>query len=156
MLFRSAPFGQRIFGKAVTDRLTDSFIESTYESTQKGLIAQYGQEWWDKFAENAIKGVAPEEAEQALKRAAVTFSVDTMGMSRIPGQGGMTEAEFYRAGGGKVEMKDVRREQMQIAFGAKEGLGTTEGDLAQWQAASRKMQEKLDNFFQATSRGNWR
>lgn len=152
----SIPFGERVFGKAVTDTLTDSFIESTYESTQKGLIAQYGQEWWDKFAENAIKDVAPEEAEQALKRAAVTFSVDTMGMSRIPGQGGMTEAEFYRAGGGKVEMKDVRREQMQIAFGAKEGLGTTEGDLAQWQAASRKMQEKLDNFFQDTSRGNWR
>lgn len=152
----SIPFGERVFGRAVTDALTDSFIESTYESTQKGLVAQYGQEWWDKFAENAIKGVAPEEAEQALKRAAVTFSVDTMGMSRIPGQGGMTEAEFYRAGGGKVEMKDVRREQMQIAFGAKEGLGTTEGDLAQWQAASRKMQEKIDNFFRDTSRGNWR
>ena len=152
----SIPFGQRVFGKAVTDTLTDSFIESTYESTQKGLVAQYGQEWWDAFSENAVKGVAPEEAEQALKRATVTFSVDTMGMSRIPGQGGMTEAEFYRAGGGKVEMKDVRREQMQIAFGAKEGLGTTEGDLAQWRAASRKMQEKLDNFFQDTSRGNWR
>ena len=152
----SIPFGRRVFGKAVTDTLTDDFVEATYESVQKGLVAQYGQEWWDNFAENAIKNATPEEAEQALKRAAVTFSVDTMGMSRIPGQGGMTEAEFYRAGGGKVEMKDVRREQMQLAFGAKEGLGTSEGDLAQWQAVSRKMQEKLDNFFQDTSRGNWR
>lgn len=152
----SIPFGQRVFGKAVSDTLADDFIEATYESTQKGLIDQYGQEWWDAFAKNATKDVASEEAEQALKRAAVTFSVDTMGMSRIPGQGGMTEAEFYRAGGGKTTMKDVRREQMSIAFGAKEGLGTTEGDLAQWQAASRKMQEKIDNFFQDTSRGNWR
>ena len=152
----SIPFGQRIFGKAVTDTLTDDFIEATYESTQKGLINQYGQEWWDAFAANATKDVAPEQAEQALKRAAVSFSVDTMGMSRVPGMGGMTEAEFYRAGGGKTTMKDVRREQMNIALGAKEGLVTTEGDLAQWQAASRKMQEKLDNFFQDTSRGNWR
>ena len=152
----SIPFGQKIFGKAVTDTFTDEFIEATYESTQKGLIEQYGQEWWDAFAENATKNVAPEQAEAALKRAAVEFSADTLGASAVPGMGGVTEAQFYRSGGGTATKSDLHKEQMQIALGAKEGLGASEGDLAQWQKAAGKMQEKIDDLFEMTSRGNWR
>lgn len=152
----SIPFGQKIFGKAVTDTFTDEFIEATYESTQKGLVAQYGQEWWDSFAANVTKDVAPEQAEQAIKRAAVEFSADTLGASAVPGMGGVTEAQFYRSGGGTATKKELHKEQMAKAFGAKEGLGTSEGDLAQWQKAAGKMQEKIDDFFENTSRGNWR
>lgn len=152
----SIPFGQKIFGKAVTDTFTDEFIEATYETTQKGLISQYGQEWWDAFAENATKNVAPEEAEAVLKRAAVEFSADTLGASAVPGMGGVTEAQFYRSGGGKATKSELHKEQMAKAFGAKEGLGITEGDLSQWQKAAGKMQEKIDDFFENTSRGNWR
>ena len=152
----SIPFGQKIFGKAVTDTFTDNFIEATYESTKAGLIKQYGQEWWDAFAANATKNVAAEEAEAALKRAAVEFSADTLGASAVPGMGGVTEAQFYRSGGGTATKGDLHKEQMEIALGARGGLGTSEGDLAQWQKASKKMQEKIDNFFENTSRGNWR
>lgn len=152
----SIPFGERIFGKAVTDTFTKEFIDATYESTQKSLVAQYGQEWWESFSANAVKNIAPEEAEAALRRATVTFAADTTGAARLPGQGGITEAEFYRAGGEKVTASEARREEMAIAFGAREGLGTTGGDMVEWQKASRKMQQKVDSFFRDTSRGNWR
>jgi hypothetical protein len=167
----SIPFGQRVFGKAVTDTFTDEFIEATYETTQKGLVEQYGQEWWDAFAANVTKDVAPEQAEAALKRATVEFSAGTLGADSIPGLGGMTEAQYYRVGGSKGGIKDetfkrssggedvtareMYREQMNLAKG-KEGLGVSDGDLKQWQKASSKMQEKIDNLFEDTSRGNWR
>lgn len=152
----SIPFGRRVFGRAVTDTFTDEFIDATYETTKKGLIEQYGQEWWDNFAANATKNVAPEEAERVLKRAAVEFAADTLGASAVPGMGGVTEAQFYRSGGGKATKSELHQEERALAFGAQEGLGTTKGDLIQWQKASRKMQEKIDDFFENTSRGNWR
>lgn len=155
----SIPFGQKVFGKAVTDTLTDDFVEATFESTQKGLIDQYGQEWWDAFAAQATKDASPEFAEQILKRKTVEFAADSLGMSAVPGMGGITEAQFYRSGGYEATtMKEVRREQMDIAMAGKgrEGLGMTDAEANAFKQMQGKMQEKIDDFFENTSRGQWR
>lgn len=153
----SVPFGRMVFGSSVTDTITNNLIDATYESTRRGLIAENGQEWWDNFAAYVTRNATEENAEQVLRRATVEFSAGSLGADSIPGMGGITEAQLYRAGSGEpTTLKEVRRERMDIALGKQSGLGMDSSELGVFRQAQSKMQQKIDDFFEYSSRGAWR
>lgn len=150
---RLTKFGQRVLGNSMTARITDKVIDATFDTTKEGLIAQFGKEWWDDFAVAATKGLSGDAAEQALRRAAVEFSADTIGASSLPNMGAMTEAQFYRASTGTMTTaKEVRKEQLNFIY----GNGMTKEEIGAFKSASEKMWEGFDNFIEKTSRGDFR
>lgn len=153
----SIPFGQKIFGKYATTQITNEVIDSTFEATEAGLRATYGSEWLDALKSSVQKGLTGDAAESAYKRAVVEFSVGRSGFEALPGLGGVTEAQLYRAteGGsslGETTMKEVRREEYEAAL----SRGMTKEQQKQFIRQYSKMRQGFDNFFENTSRGNWR
>ena len=114
------PFGTKIFGKLATQNITDEVVESVFESAREGMIKEFGQEWFDAFTKEATAGLTGEEAEVALKRAVAQYTVGDMGYSRVPGMGGTTRAEFFRAGSKGMEEQTVfglSKERAEVIFG---------------------------------------
>lgn len=148
----AVPFGTRIFGEKVTTSLTKQFIESTFDASEKGLVAEFGEEFLENIREVATKGLAGEAAEKAYRRAVVEYAAGKSGLEALPGLGAMTEAEFYRSTErgleSEVKMSELRRKSIEEAYG--------KADEKAFGGAMSKMREKFDNFVQDTSRGGWR
>ena len=105
------PFGKKVFGKFATDKITDEVVESVYESAKQGIIDEFGQEWFDNFAKEAVGDLTGEEAEIAVKRATAQFAVGDLGYNQLPGLGASTRAEFFR-GTAKGEVEEVAPSQI--------------------------------------------
>ena len=153
----SIPFGQKFFGKYATTQITQEVIDSTFETTEAGLKAAYGADWLDGLKTSATKGMTGEAANAAYKRAVVEFAVGESGYEALPGLGGITEAQFYRAteSGNALSsttLKEVRKEEYEIAL----NKGLSKEEQKQFARQYSRMRQGFDNFFENTSRGNWR
>lgn len=153
----SIPFGQKFFGKYATTQITQEVIDSTFETTEAGLKAAYGADWLDGLKTSATKGMTGEAANAAYKRAVVEFAVGESGYEALPGLGGITEAQFYRAteSGNALNsttLKEVRKEEYEIAL----NKGLSKEEQKQFARQYSRMRQGFDNFFENTSRGNWR
>lgn len=153
----SIPLGQKFFGKYATTQITQNVIDSTFDATEAGLKAAYGADWLDGLKASATKGMTGEAANAAYKRAVVEFAVGESGYEALPGLGGVTEAQFYRASEGgsdlsKTTLKEVRKEEYEVAL----NQGMTKEQQKQFARQYSKMRRGFDNFFENTSRGNWR
>lgn len=150
------PFGQKLFGKRVTETLTDEMVNITFAASERGLAREIGQEGLDALKEAATKGVAPEAAEWAYKRAVVEYAADTTGFGKLPGLGGMTEAKFYSEaiGGGKTQ-NELRKEAIEGNIKEMGGEASTKSQGAFMKNTST-LREKFADFFSSSSRGQWR
>lgn len=147
------PFGERLFGKYVSNTISDEVVESVFKSTEDGIKAMYGQEWLDDFKMNVTKGVTGDEAEALYKRALVEYDVDTTGFATLPFMGGKTEVQAYRASDGKtMGMSQVRREEFDRLL----GKGMSEAERDSWVETSSKMRKAFDDLVEDTSKGSWR
>lgn len=147
------PFGERLFGKYVSNTISDEVVESVFKSTEDGIKAMYGQEWLDDFKMNITKGVTGDEAEAIYRRALVEYDVDTTGFATLPFMGGKTEVQAYRASDGKtMGMSQVRREEFDRLL----GRGMSEAERDSWVETSSKMRKAFDDLVEDTSKGSWR
>jgi len=149
-------FSEKIFGKFATEKLTDEFVEVTFEASKRGLIERYGQEWFDAMAKKAAGDLTGKEAEAAIKRATAQFATGEVGYKTLPGLGGSTVREFYRAGANnEVEAATtfgISKERAQVVFGG-EGIDEA-GDYKSFQ---KIFQEKLLDPIDANlSKGSFR
>lgn len=149
----SIPFGQRLFGKYVTTEISSDIVESSFAASEAGLKEMFGEEWLKGLQKGATEGLSGEAAEQAYKRAVVEYAAGKAGYEALPGLGGVTEAQFYRGDAGEATtLKEVRKEEYELAL----ERGMTEAQKKEFARQSSKMRTALDNFFEDTSRGNWR
>lgn len=151
------PFGQKFFGKYATAQITEEVIGSTFDATEAGLKATYGAEWLDGLKTAATKGLTGEAADVAYKRAVVEFAVGQSGFEALPGLGGVTEAQFYRAtessnAMSETTLKEVRKEEYETAL----ARGMSKEDQKQFVRQYSRMRQGFDNFFENASRGSWR
>lgn len=145
------PFGQKLFGKHITERVSEEVVNETYAATRKGLAAEYGSDFVSNLEENAAKGLTGEAATAAKKRAVVEYNIQRSGYEALP-SGGMREVETYRvttgSGTGKAKTQvQVRQEEFDSRM---------KFDKNAFDNAASKMQRAIDDFFTNTSKGGWR
>ena len=157
---RATKIGQKLFGDNIVSNITEGVINTTYKSTQKALVDEFGEDWWKEFSESATKGLTGEEAEAALRRATVEFSASSIGANALPNMGGMTTAKFFRSSTGEeVALSDVRKEQLNAMFGQGGkvyGEGMTSSEKATFRQAQRSFMDKVDDIMEKSSRGDFR
>ena len=145
------PFGQRLFGKFVTERVSKEVVESTYESTRRGLIEANGDAFVKSIEDNAAKGLTGEAATEAKKRAVVEYQIQRSGYEAMP-SGNIREAETYRATGtrgGKKSLQEARQEEFDKARAKRNN--------EQFAADCGKMKRAIDDLFSENlSKGQWR
>lgn len=146
-------FGEKIFGKEVTGRISDFVVENTFKASEDGLRELNGQEWLDAFKESRTKGLTGKEAENAYRRAVVEYTADTTGASALPGLGGITQAEFFAGDGNKViTQNELRKNYYDALMNPKNTISSHQNEMSILQASRNKIQE----FFEQTSRGSFR
>lgn len=150
------PFGQRIFGKNVTERMSKEVVDSTYEATRAGLAADYGEEFVADLEKSAAKGLEGEGAQEASRRAVVEYGIQSSGYETLPSSG-IREAESYRVtagkgtgkGGTEKTMQEVRQGEFDEILNSKSASRINKG--------AQKAQRRYDNFMsEHLSRGQWR
>ena len=149
------PFGRKIWGGEVTATISKSVVDSTADATIKGLQEEFGEAWWNEFAEDVTRsmpGASKEAIKEAIDRAAVEYRVNTIGFSNLPTQSTSTEAEYFRiSASGKEEMvkpSDVRREGLRAAFGDLDPKGV--------QKVVKTMHDTFNGALVDASKGQWR
>ena len=147
------PLTKKAFNKYATQSLTEEFVESTFESSKRGLIEAYGQEWFDDFAKEAVGDLTGAEAEVALKRATAQFATGEIGYDLLPGLGGETTSEFFAAAGKDgsegVTAMGISKERARIVFG-------DNSSKAAYQRFTSNANEKFNKFLSDHSKGNFR
>lgn len=150
------PFGQRIFGNSVTERMSKEVVDSTYEATRAGLAAEYGEEFVADLEKSAAKGLEGEGAQEASRRAVVEYGIQSSGYETLPSSG-IREAESYRVtsgkgtskGGPEKTMQKVRQEEFDELINGNSASRINEG--------AKKAQRRFDNLMsEHLSRGQWR
>lgn len=147
------PFGEKIFGNHVTERVTKEVIDTTFTASEAGLRKTMGDEWLKVFKETATDGLSGKAAEKAYRRAVVEYSISDAGYKTLPQLGAKTEAQAYRASdGSKVSASELRAEE----YSAKLDEGLSPEQRNAYKQSTSKMRQALDNFFENTSKGQWR
>lgn len=148
------PFGQKIFGKAVSERIGSEVVESTYKAAREGLEMEFGSDFVKSLEDNAASGLEGAAATAAKKRAVVDYTIKRSGYESLPSSG-MREAEVYRTttarGTGKPKTEaEVRAEEFDRIIDG--------GDqMAQFNRKMKKMKSKIDDLMSDNlSKGSWR
>ena len=145
------PFGERIFGKRVTEMVSKEIVDSTYDSIRAGLVANFGEDYIKALEDSAAKGLTGEAASDASKRAVVEYSIQRSGYESLPSSG-MREAESYRVtdgtGTSKKTIKQLNQERLDAMFN---------GNQKAFDRMAARMQRGFDNLMSDhLSRGQWR
>lgn len=147
------PFGEKVFGKYVTEKVSKEVIDTTFAASEAGLRKTMGDEWLKVFKETATDGLSGKAAEKAYKRAVVEYSISDAGYKTLPQLGAKTEAQAYRASdGSRVSASELRAEE----YAAKLDEGLSPEQRNAYKQSIGKMRQALDNFFENTSKGQWR
>ena len=147
------PFGEKVFGKAAVSEISNGVVTSTFKNAEEGILKEFGEDVGGRILkelrDGSTAGLTGDMAEAAYRRAVAEFAISDTGYNAVPGLGGMTEAQYYRASTGKnVTAEQVRKEEIESVFG-KMNANTTETTM-------RKFGAKLDELSVKTSRGQWR
>lgn len=146
------PFGQKIFGKKVVERVADEVVESTYEATRRGLLSERGEAFVKSIEDRASEGLSGSKALAAKKRAIVEYQIQDNGYNVIP-TSGIREVETYRATGarGEKSMNEARQEYYDALY------KRNRTSAQKFDVSARKMQKVIDNIFsEELSKGAWR
>lgn len=157
-LHDSVPLGVRAFGETATESFTKEYVDSLFDSSESALKGAFGEGYVDEIRATATKGLSGDAAESAYRRAIVEDYIGESGYEALPGIGSMTQAEFYRSSatkgerpiGEKVTQGELRQEYYRGVY-----TENTEG-LKRFSQQTKKMRERVSDFFRDSSRGQWR
>lgn len=149
------PFGEKIFGKTVTERFTTEFVDDVFDSSETALKELFGEEYVQDIFKSSTEGLTGNAAKNAYKRAVVERYIGETGYEALPNIGAMTEAKFYRTAtdGGKPEAvtpKELRQEYYASLY---------KEDPKAWKQFGEKLnktKQRFNDLIEDTSKGQWR
>ena len=146
------PGSGRLFASKATQDITSHVVDATYDTAMRGLVDEYGQEWYDQFIKRAVGDLTGEEAEIAAKRATVQYAVGDLGYDQLPGLGAKTRSQFYRGTvedtEGAITPSEISRQRANVIY--------NNTDPKAYKATQQKLKEWFDNRVEDLSKGNFR